>query len=966
MAAGEVRVVTRRCHVPGCGASSPGVVVYSAKRTKDEDGFRRWCSVLGLDDNRVAVHACQRHFPAGAPTRNHPDPNPNLFNPIPVQPSSHGIHDVGEVRVSGNTTITPIFNNAPDGTPLGPDGKPLPTPVRPPPGSVTKLAPNATLIDLNKIKKDRDPDKPFRIEEVTVLIDDHDSVKVVGYGPRDPMNTSPMERVPGRLGRPRKIQPPPPPVWDDGAATDGLEDIASEPSYHQFADPSLGAALEQMRQLRIDCNTALIDMDKRQMVYAHRSVLVSRSPYFYRQMYLRRKKLKYLYQFCRFTLPIDVNFDVVEAVVSFMYTGSMSILWGKGTASVRKVLGLFEMKEALEQYDQEVAGREVEEKDYRSQRVRKRVKREHGEDDLESLVLPLLSDSGGGTGREGEMAAQVMEVVSGEERRRRRRTLTEQDGTTNAASAVPHGSGDDAHGKMKVSVQKIVDNALTPFLGKIEELFDPSASTLQIARTSQHIITLWHADILLTKLFDQNDLTKFFSEVMNDVLEKNNQMHQQQHQVGAADGDMNGYNVEVLVTHTGNPLVDEAYNKAALGDSVVQEVETITVGDMQIINYHQIDPQHIPKYVHMIAMYRYKIRMGRNRGLGRSDPGATGGTGTGSKDALMPPLLEGDVLPDDSSTPNDLDDLVNRMSAGGDDLLGHSNSVTRAYFQQVSLDLKRRAVGDLELYVNPSFHEELIMHIMVDQVEERGTLPLSLAVFLAKGCNFCRKKECKAEDLTLPISPDNPVCPDRQCIKRNLICEICNKQMSNSKSLARHKYSVHDIQVGDTGGLFICSHCGETFSKKWKLNMHERQHEDRKLEVACHVCGKVMRGAMALKKHVNMVHETKPQYQCNFCTKTFKRKETLNVHRRIHTGEKPFPCQRCDYASETKGNLKAHMWRKHKVQLGGPTVEQQQQEQQQQQDEQAMAATLVAHAHTLADGSFIIAQGAAPPGSVMT
>ena len=67
----------------------------------------------------------------------------------------------------------------------------------------------------------------------------------------------------------------------------------------------------------------------------------------------------------------------------------------------------------------------------------------------------------------------------------------------------------------QVSVQKIVDSALNPFLGKIEELFDPSSSTLQIARTSQHIITLWHADILLTKLFDQNDLTKFFSEIMN-------------------------------------------------------------------------------------------------------------------------------------------------------------------------------------------------------------------------------------------------------------------------------------------------------------------------------------------------------------------------------------------------------------------------------------------------------------------
>ena len=74
--------------------------------------------------------------------------------------------------------LPPIFNTAADGTPLGPDGQPLPNPVQPPPGSVTKLAPNATLIDLNKIRKDPDADKPFKIEQVTVLIDESDSVKV--------------------------------------------------------------------------------------------------------------------------------------------------------------------------------------------------------------------------------------------------------------------------------------------------------------------------------------------------------------------------------------------------------------------------------------------------------------------------------------------------------------------------------------------------------------------------------------------------------------------------------------------------------------------------------------------------------------------------------------------------------------------------------------------------------------------
>lgn len=93
----------------------------------------------------------------------------------------HFFQSSGSNSASGldNTThIQPLFNTAADGTPLGPNGQPLPPAIQPPPGSVTKLAPNATLIDLNKIKKDHDGEKPFKIEQVTVLIDETDDVKV--------------------------------------------------------------------------------------------------------------------------------------------------------------------------------------------------------------------------------------------------------------------------------------------------------------------------------------------------------------------------------------------------------------------------------------------------------------------------------------------------------------------------------------------------------------------------------------------------------------------------------------------------------------------------------------------------------------------------------------------------------------------------------------------------------------------
>ena len=73
----------------------------------------------------------------------------------------------------------------------------------------------------------------------------------------------------------------------------------------------------------------------------------------------------------------------------------------------------------------------------------------------------------------------------------------------------------------------------------------------------------------------------------------------------------------------------------------------------------------------------------------------------------------------------------------------------------------------------------------------------------------------------------------------------------------------------------------------------------------------------AARNHENLGNEPiklGPQkYGCPFCSKIMQQPSWLKRHILIHTGEKPFCCEFCDYKTNQKGHLEKHMRRKHMI-----------------------------------------------------
>jgi len=76
----------------------------------------------------------------------------------------------------------------------------------------------------------------------------------------------------------------------------------------------------------------------------------------------------------------------------------------------------------------------------------------------------------------------------------------------------------------------------------------------------------------------------------------------------------------------------------------------------------------------------------------------------------------------------------------------------------------------------------------------------------------------------------------------------------------------------------------------------------------CPICSKSFKILSHLNRHKEThldINECK-HFECEFCQKKFRKNWKLKEHLRIHTGEKPYKCDQCDYSAALLGNLRKH------------------------------------------------------------
>ena len=159
-----------------------------------------------------------------------------------------------------------------------------------------------------------------------------------------------------------------------------------------------------------------------------------------------------------------------------------------------------------------------------------------------------------------------------------------------------------------------------------------------------------------------------------------------------------------------------------------------------------------------------------------------------------------------------------------------------------------------------------------------------------------------------------------------LKCNFCEVTFKHQASLCRHQVQQHNVIIGKEGNYskkykyqkkdpFPCTYCDKMLGTKVALQSHTMIHTGEKpYKCDRDQCGKSFRQSTTLIKHVNYMHERDKleMETCSICDKSFLGKRYLVTHiSATHKSEKKIEsCNECDFKGPF---LKTHYKKAHEI-----------------------------------------------------